>query len=78
MRRKMAERKEGKRKMVLEADSENVAPSFMELLDGFMEQMELAVGSLSRINEGILALVSGVKELVEVMGKKEASETEGD
>jgi hypothetical protein len=78
MRRKMVERKEGKRRMVLKADSENVAPPFVELLDGFMEQMELAVGSLSRINEGIWALVSGVKELVEVMGKKEALEMDRD
>jgi hypothetical protein len=78
MRWKMAGRKEGKKRMVLEADSESVAPSFVELSDGFIEQMELAVGSLSRINEGIWALVNGVKELVEVMGKKEALETDRD
>jgi hypothetical protein len=78
MRWKMAGRKEGKKRMVLEADSESVAPSFVELSDGFMEQMELAVGSLSRINEGIWALVNGVKELVEVMGKKEALEMDRD
>jgi hypothetical protein len=41
------------------------------LSDGFIEQMELAVGSFSRINEGIRALVDGVKKLVEAMRKKE-------
>jgi hypothetical protein len=78
MRQKMAERKEGKMRMVSEVDSENVVPPFVELSDGFMEQMELAVGSLSRINEGIWVLVSGVKELVEAMGKKEVLETDRD
>jgi hypothetical protein len=46
------------------------------LSDGFMEQMELAVGNLGRINEGIWALVDGVKDLVEVMKRKEVSETD--
>jgi putative protein kinase ArgK-like GTPase of G3E family len=39
-----------------------------------MEQMELAVGSFGRISEGIWALVDGVKDLVEVMKRKEALE----
>jgi hypothetical protein len=50
----------------------------VELLDEFMEQMELVVGSLNRINEGIWVLVSGVKELVKVMEKKEVSEMDRD
>jgi hypothetical protein len=78
MRWKMVERKKGKKRMVLEVDLENVAPPFVELSDRFMEQMELAVENLSRINEGIWALVSGVKELVEVMGKKEVLKTNRD
>jgi hypothetical protein len=72
------ERKEEKRRMVLEVDSENVATPFMELLDEFMEQIELAVRNLGRINEEIWALVDGVKDLVEVMKRKEASEMDGD
>jgi hypothetical protein len=74
----MTEKKEGKRRMALEVDSENVATPFMELSDRFMEQMELAVGSLGRISEGIWTLVDGVKDLVEVMRRKEASETDGE
>jgi hypothetical protein len=77
MRWKMVERKEGKR-MALEVDLENVTAPFVELSDRFIEQMKLAVGSLSRINEGIWVLVDGVKDLVEVMRKKEVSETDGD
>jgi putative protein kinase ArgK-like GTPase of G3E family len=49
----MTEKKEEKRRMALEVDLENVATPFVELSDGFMEQMELAVGSLGRISEGI-------------------------
>jgi hypothetical protein len=78
MRWKMAEKKKEKKRMVSEVDSENVAAPFVELLDGFMEQMDLAVGSLGRINEGIWALVGGVKDLVEVMRWKELSETDRD
>jgi hypothetical protein len=74
MRWKMTEKKEEKKRMVSEVDLENVAALFVELSDGFMEQMELAVGSLGRINEGIWALVDGVKDLVEVMKRKEVSE----
>jgi hypothetical protein len=72
----MTEKKEEKRRMVSEVDLENVATPFVELLDGFMEQMELEVGSLGRISEGIWALVDGVKDLVEVMKRKEALETD--
>jgi hypothetical protein len=64
--------------MVSEVDSENVATPLMELSDRFMEQMELVVGNLGMINEGIWALVDGVKDLVEVMKRKEASEMDGD
>jgi hypothetical protein len=81
MRQKTVERKEGKegkKRMALEVDSEIVAAPFVELLDRFMEQMELAIGSLIRINEGIWALVDRVKDLVELMRKKEVSETDGD
>jgi hypothetical protein len=78
MRQKTAERKEGKKRMALEVDLENVAAPFVELLDGFIKQMELVVGSLSRINKGIWALVDGVKDLVEAMRKKEVSETDRD
>jgi hypothetical protein len=74
----MTEKKEEKRRMASEVNSENVATSFVELSDGFMEQMELAVRSLSRINKGIWALVDGVKDLVEVMKRKEASKTDGE
>jgi hypothetical protein len=78
LRRKTTERKEEKRRMVSEVDSENIATPFVELLDGFMEQMELVVGNLGRINEGIWTLVDGVRDLVEVMKRKEASEMDGD
>jgi hypothetical protein len=62
--------------MASEVDSENIATPFVELLDRFMEQMELAVRSLGRISEGIWALVDGVKDLVEVIKRKEVSETD--
>jgi hypothetical protein len=75
MRQKMAERKEGKRRMLSEANLENIAASFVELSDSFMEQMELAVGNLGRINEGIWVLVDRVKE---VMKRKEVSEMDRD
>jgi hypothetical protein len=78
MRQKMVEKKEEKKRMVSEVDSENVAAPFVELSDSFMEQMELAVGNLGRINEGIWALVDGVKDLVEVMERKEVSETDAE
>jgi hypothetical protein len=71
-------KKEEKRRMASEVDSENVATPFVELSDGFMEQMELAVGSFGTISEGIWTLVDGVKDLVEVMKRKEASETDGE
>jgi hypothetical protein len=76
MRQKMLEKREEKKRMASEVDLENVAAPFVELSDGFMEQMELAAGNLGRINEGIWALVDGVKDLVEVMRKKEVSETD--
>jgi hypothetical protein len=78
MRWKMAEKKEEKKRMASEVDSENVTAPFVELSDGFIEQMELAVENLGRINERIWALVDGVKDLVEVMKWKEVSETDKD
>jgi hypothetical protein len=74
----MMEKKEEKRRMVSEVDLENIATPFVELSDGFMKQMELAVRNLGRINEGIWALVDGVKDLVEVMKRKEVSKMDGD
>jgi hypothetical protein len=64
--------------MALKVDSENVAAPLVELSDSFMEQMELAVGGLGKISDGIWALVDGVKDLVEVMKRKEVSETDGE
>jgi hypothetical protein len=78
MRQKMAEKKEEKERMASEVDSENVTAPFVELSDSLMEQMELAVRNLGRINEGIWTLVDGVKDLVEVMKRKEVSEMYGD
>jgi hypothetical protein len=78
MRQKMVEKKEEKKRMMLEVDLENIAAPFVELSDGFMEQMELAVGNLRRINEEIWALIDGVKDLVEVIRRKEVSEVDGD
>jgi hypothetical protein len=72
----MMERKEEKRRMGSEVDLENVNTPFMKVSNRFMEQIELAVGSFGRISEGIWALVDGVKDLVEVMKRKEASETD--
>jgi hypothetical protein len=74
----MTEKKEEERRMASKVNLKNVATPFVELSDGFIEQMELAVGSLSRISEGIWTLVDGVKDLVEVMKRKEASETDGE
>jgi hypothetical protein len=74
----MTEKKEEKRRMVSEVDLENIATPFVELSDGFMKQMELAVRNLGRINEGIWALVDGVKDLVEVIKRKEVSKMDGD
>jgi hypothetical protein len=59
MRWKMTEKKEEKKRMVSEVDSENIAVPLVELSDSFMEQMELAVRSLGKISEGIWALVMG-------------------
>jgi hypothetical protein len=78
MQQKTTEKEEEKKRMALEVDLESVAVPFMELSDGFIEQMELAVGNLGRINEGIWVLVDGLKDLVEVMKKKEVSETDGE
>jgi hypothetical protein len=78
IRQKTAERKEEKKKMASKVDSKNVAASFVELSDGFMEQMKLAVRNLGRIDEGIWVLVDEVKDLVEVMRRKEVSEMDGD
>jgi hypothetical protein len=72
------EKKEEMKRMASEVDLENIATPFVELSDGFIEQMELAVRSFGRISEGIWALVDGVKDLVEVIKRKKVLETDGD
>jgi hypothetical protein len=68
------ERKEGKRRLVLEGGQENPAAPMMELSDGFMEQVEAIAKELRNISGGIWALVEGVGKLTEAMegvGKEE-------
>jgi hypothetical protein len=56
LKRKMSERKEGKRKMLSEGiEEESIA--LLELSDGVMEQVEAMVKELRRISGGIQALV---------------------
>jgi hypothetical protein len=78
MRQKTVEKKKEKKRMASEIDLENTAAPLVELSDRFMEEMELAVGNLSRINKVIWTLVGGVKDLVEVMRRKELLETDGE
>jgi hypothetical protein len=69
----MLEKKEGKRRMLLEGiEEESVAP--LELSDRVMEQVEAMAKELRRISGGIQALVEGGGRLMEVvirLGKKE-------
>jgi hypothetical protein len=70
---KMSEKKEGKRRMLLEGLEEG-SVALLELSDGVMEQVEAMAKELRRISAGILALVEGVRKLTEVvigLGKKE-------
>jgi hypothetical protein len=73
LKRKMSEKKEGKRRMLSEGLEEgSVAP--LELSDGVMEQVEAMAKELRRISGGIQVLVKGVGKLTEVvigLGKKE-------
>jgi hypothetical protein len=82
LRRKTSEKKEGKKRMVLEGLEEgSVAP--LELSDGVMEQVEAMAKEFRNISGGIWALVEGIRKLTEVVegvGKegirKEDKETE--
>jgi hypothetical protein len=73
LKRKTSEKKEGKKRMMLEGLEEgSVAP--LELSDGVMEQVEAMAKELRRISGGLLALVEGVGKLTEAvvgLGKKE-------
>jgi hypothetical protein len=73
LKRKMSERKEGKRRMLSEGIEEgSVAP--LELSDRVMEQVEAMAKELRRISRGIQALVEGVGKLTEAvigLGKEE-------
>jgi hypothetical protein len=82
LRRKILEKKEGKKRMVSEGLEEgSVAP--LELSDGVMEQVEAMAKELRRISGGLLVLVEGVGKLTEAVvglgkkeGRKEDKETE--
>jgi hypothetical protein len=82
LKRKLSEKKEGKKRMMSEGLEEgSVAP--LELSDGVMEQVEAMAKELRRISGGIWALVKGIGRLTEVVegvGKegmrKEDKETE--
>jgi hypothetical protein len=73
LRRKVSEKKEGKKRMVSEGLEEgSVAP--LELSDRVMEQVEAMAKELRNISGGIWALVEGVGKLTEAvvgLGKKE-------
>jgi hypothetical protein len=71
---KISEKKEGKRRMMLEGVNEG-SVVLLELSDGVMKQVEAMAKELRRISRGIQALVEGVGRLTEVdigFGKKEA------
>jgi hypothetical protein len=61
------EKKEGKRRLVSEGREENLAAPVMELLDGFMEQVEAIVKELRNMSGEIWALVEGIGRLMEVV-----------
>jgi hypothetical protein len=73
LKRKISEKKEGKKRMMSEGLEEgSVAP--LELSDGVMEQVEVMAKKLRKISGGLLALVEGVGKLTEMvvgLGKKE-------
>jgi hypothetical protein len=73
LKQKILEKKEGKRRMMLEGVEEG-SVVLLELSDGVMEQVEAMAKELRRISGGIKALVEGVGRLMEVvvgLGKKE-------
>jgi hypothetical protein len=75
LKRKILEKKEGKRRLFLEGLEEgSVAP--LELSDGVMEQVEAMAKELRRISGGILALVEGVGKLTEAVVGLEKKEVE--
>jgi hypothetical protein len=82
LKRKTSEKKEGKKRLMSEGLEEgSVAP--LELSDGVMEQVEAMAKELRNISGGLLALVEGVRKLMEVVvglgkmeGRKEDKEME--
>jgi hypothetical protein len=75
LKRKISEKKEGKRRLLLEGLEEgSVAP--LELSDGVMEQVEAMAKELKRISGGILVLVEGVGKLTEAVVGLEKKEVE--
>jgi hypothetical protein len=82
LKRKISEKKEGKRRLMSEGLEEGSAGP-LELSDGVMEQVEAMAKELRNISGGIWALVEGIRKLMEVVegvGKegirKEDKETE--
>jgi hypothetical protein len=75
LKRKMSEKKEGKRRLLLEGlEKGSVAP--LELSDGVMEQVEAMAKELRRISGGIEVLVEVVGRLTEVVTGLEKKEVE--
>jgi hypothetical protein len=82
LKRKTSEKKEGKKRVMLEGLEEgSVAP--LEFSDRVMEQVEAMAKELRNISEGIWALVKGIGRLTEVVEgiskegvRKEDKETE--
>jgi hypothetical protein len=82
LKRKISEKKEGKKRMLSEGLEEGSVAS-LEFLDGVMEQVEAMAKELRNISGGLLALVEGVGKLMEAVvglgkkeGRKEDKETE--
>jgi hypothetical protein len=72
---KTSEKKEGKKRMLLEGLEEGSVPP-LELSDGVMEQVEAMAKELRRISGGIEALVEVVGRLMEVVVGLEKKEVE--
>jgi hypothetical protein len=75
LKRKMSEKKEGKRRMLSE-ELEEGSVALLKLSDGVMEQVEAMAKELRRISGGILALVEGVRKLMEAVIGLEKKEVE--
>jgi hypothetical protein len=82
LKRKISEKKEGKKRMLSEGLEEGSVAS-LEFLDRVMEQVEAMAKELRNISGGLLALVEGVGKLMEAVvglgkkeGRKEKKETE--